>query len=102
MKFHADSYRAGYDAGQHDLLTLLACRGDCGEDDYAARAVADDGCRVRYRLWCLAHNLAIGSALDRAFGLGYVVIAKLIRQHMAGDWSAEPLWKPGCGRSAPR
>lgn len=51
---------------------------------------------VRAKCETLAHNLAIGAALCRAFELGARYADDLWR------WDERPpLWHPGCGRSAP-
>ncbi len=38
---------------------------------------------------------------QRAFDAGIVVATKLMGELTNGNWSAMPLWKPGCGRKAP-
>jgi hypothetical protein len=51
---------------------------------------------MRWRL-VLAHNLAIGAALCRAFALGEY----FERDTAIGGWRLATRWAPGCQRSAP-
>lgn len=61
---------------------------------------------LRWRLDKLAHNLAIGAALCRAFELGGKYADDLWAVDDL-DWPSErrearaKLWRPGCGRQAP-
>ena len=91
---HRD-YNDGYGAGQHDLLTLVACRGDCGETDHVLTAIAGDDCALRFRMWCLTTNLTIAAGLCEAYSDG----------RLAGMGAIGPIrhvpWEPGCGSPAP-
>lgn len=60
-------------------------------DEREQRRRADELDALGYRLGTLAHNLAIGAALCRAWQIG---------GNLVDDWEASSRWSPGCG-SAP-
>lgn len=85
----------GYCDGQSDALAwLTGCAHE--EDDPIDATIHGDANRARASLWCLAHNLAIGGALCRAFHIGWTSYYERSEVGLSA-----PFWRPGCGRRAP-
>ena len=94
------NYIDGYVSGQHDALTWLSVDGS----DDAPLAAFDFRVQMRAALCCLAHNLAIGAALERAWLLGHS--RGLFRPLKTDDDEIKAayerdVWAPGRGKAAP-
>jgi hypothetical protein len=76
-------YRSAYDAGQHDVLTLLACDGSCDEDDHVGAALHDEYVQQRYQLWCHCALPKPGFLFEDAHGGWSVDVAQVDWGHVA-------------------
>ena len=70
------------------------------------RDLAYDGVHVsclaaRQMLTTLAHNLAIGAALCRAFSQGAYAVGTALPYRAVAYVDADRVWTPGCGKAAP-